>query len=229
MEIPICTPVITPAERAQALADPTFRLIETFGYVPGQAVQRFDLHLSRMQRSATAFGIAFDREQAVALVDGIAAEQPKRCRFTLAANGEFDVTLAEMPAAAQEWRFTIAPSILQSEDVFLQHKTTCRGVYDDARRRLPAGIDEYVFVNERGEVCEGTITNVVVVTADERWLTPARTTGCLPGVFRQSLLAQGRVSEAVISQHDLTQAQTIYLTNALRGLIVAKFVAPQDI
>ena len=37
--------------------------------------------------------------------------------------------------------------------------------YDAARAALPAGIDEGLFLNERGEVCEGTITNVFVDSA----------------------------------------------------------------
>lgn len=229
MEIPFCTGITTASERAQVMADPAFRLIETFGFRPDRGVARLELHLSRLGRSAAAFGIPYVPEQAVALIEGIVSGQPKRCRLTVAANGDLDLTLAAMPVAAQEWRFEVFPMRLQSADVFLQHKTTRRDVYDQARAALPAGIDEYVFLNERAEVCEGTITNIVVVTQDGAWLTPAVASGCLPGVFRQSLIATGRVTEAVLTQLDLTTAKEIYFTNALRGLIPAKHVPAKHV
>ena len=50
-----------------------------------------------------------------------------------------------------------------------------------------AGADEAVFANTRGQLCEGTGTNVVVAV-DGRLLTPTLAAGCLAGVTRELLL-----------------------------------------
>jgi 4-amino-4-deoxychorismate lyase len=88
---------------------------------------------------------------------------------------------------------------------------------------LPEGIHEWVFLNECGDVCEGTITNVVVTTPNGDRLTPPLASGCLPGVFRQSLLAEGTVNEVVLNLEDLREAKSITLVNALRGLLNARW------
>ncbi len=104
--------------------------------------------------------------------------------------------------------------------MWLGHKTTNRALYDQARAGLPVGIDELIFVNERGEVCEGTITNVFVQEGD-RLLTPPLASGLLPGVLRAELLDTGRAVEAVLTLPDLEHAEAIFCGNSLRGLIRA--------
>src|SRR3546814_9833273 len=44
--------------------------------------------------------------------------------------------------------------------------------------------DEVLLLNERGEVCEGTITNLFVEAETGQFLTPALSSGLLPGVLR---------------------------------------------
>ncbi len=197
------------------------RLIETFGYQPEQGIARLELHLARLARSAEALGFVCDLEAVRAAVAAIGGDAALRCRLTLDAGGEVEVTTAEMPAGVGRWVFRFAEERLESGDPYLQHKTTRRAMYDRWRGRLPEGVQEWVFLNERGEVCEGTITNVVVTMPDGARLTPPVASGCLPGVYRESLLAAGAVREAVLSVADLRAAERVVLTNSLRGEILA--------
>ena len=64
-------------------------------------------------------------------------------------------------------------------------------------RRLPAGVDEAVLLNERGEVCDGTITSVFVDRGGGL-VTPPLGCGLLPGVLRGEMLARGACREAVL-------------------------------
>ena len=41
-----------------------------------------------------------------------------------------------------------------------------------------------ILLNQRGEVCEGTITNIFVDIGEPVLVTPALTCGLLPGVLR---------------------------------------------
>ncbi|NRB19531.1 MAG: aminotransferase class IV [Rhodobacteraceae bacterium] len=203
-----------------------FRLIETFGYCPGQGIAHTALHIQRLQGSAAALGFDFDRHAVLQQMQGLTSDVRLRCRLTLGRAGDLELTTAPMPAKLALMRFVIATTRLHSGDALRRHKTTHREVFDRARAALPTGIDEAVLLNERDEVCEGTITNIVITTADGEQLTPPLTSGCLPGIYRQSRLNMGGLREAVLTLGDLQQAHSIYLVNALRGATRAIW-APQ--
>jgi len=75
------------------------------------------------------------------------------------------------------------------------------------------------FLNERGEVTEGSVTNVFIESAG-KFYTPPLSCGVLPGVFRARVLAKAvRASERVITLEDLRSAEAIYLCNSVRGWV----------
>ena len=119
------------------------------------------------------------------------------------------------PAAPPFLRASIVADTASTSDVFLRHKTTHRRAYEAAKTRSPH-VEEVLLVNERGELTEGTIGNIVLVL-DGRWVTPAATCGLLPGVFRRVLLERGSVVEDVLSPYDMQRADAAYLINSVRG------------
>ncbi|WP_319545046.1 aminotransferase class IV family protein [Ruegeria conchae] len=205
--------------------EPDFRLIETLAFRPGQGFVRLDRHLSRMARTAEKLGIAFDRASAHQTLENALRETSMRCRLTLDARGNFELTTGELAANPSVWRVGLADRRLSSSDIWLRHKTTRRAVYDKARAELLQGVDELLFLNEREELCEGTITNLFLTMPDGRQLTPSLYCGLLPGILREELLDNKQVSEAVLTLTDLQNAQSIYFGNSLRGLIRAELVA----
>ena len=170
-----------------------------------------------MGRTAAVLGYRFDADIALSLLHGLASLQPLRCRLALGA-GAMTLTTAPVPLTAPRWRVGIAAGRLSSADPWLAHKTTQRALYDDARANLPIGQDEWLFLNERGDVCEGAISTIFVTLSDGTGVTPPLSSGLLPGILRQTLLTQGYV-EQVIGLADLRHATEIHMGNALRGLI----------
>lgn len=213
MESPLCPP-----------DDPGFRLIETLGWHPDEGPLRAALHLARMARSATALGMPLDQIEARRLLDQITGPAPLRCRLTLTTRGALTLETAPLAAAAPLWRVAIHPERLDADDPWLRHKTTRRALYDRARAELPAGSDEWLFLNRTGQVCEGTITNIFADLGDSL-LTPPLASGLLPGILRAELLASDRAREAVLRPEDLRNARRLYCGNSLRGLIPATLVA----
>jgi 4-amino-4-deoxychorismate lyase len=140
-------------------------------------------------------------------------------RLTIGRLGDVDLTTAPLPRHPASWRLIVAPERLDPEDPRLRHKTTERGFYDRVRAALPTGVDEAIFLNTRGEVCEGSITNLFFDLGDGL-MTPPLACGCLPGVLRAELLASGRAREAILAEGDLRQAR-LWMGNSLRGLIAA--------
>ena len=212
MESPLCT-------AAELRSDPDFRLIETLGWRPGAGFGHLDRHLARMGRSAMALGIRFDAVAARELLESHVREQALRCRLTLDAQGQLDLTSAPLGAPATGWTLAIADDRLHSDNIWLRYKTTRRAQYDQARAALPEGVDELLFLNERGELCEGTITNLFLTLADGSKVTPPLASGVLPGIMRETLLSSGEVSERTLTLDDLQNAREIHMGNSLRGLI----------
>ena len=212
MESPLC-----PA--AELHSDPDFRLIETLGCRPGQGFGHLDRHLARMGRSAMALGIRFDAAAARALLEGHVGDEALRCRLVLDAQGRLDLTSAPLGAPAKGWMLAIAGERLQSDNIWLRYKTTRRAQYDQARAALPQGVDELLFLNERDELCEGTITNLFLTLADGEKVTPPLCSGVLPGILRETLLSSGEVTERTLTLDDLQNAREIQMGNSLRGLI----------
>ncbi len=200
------------------------RLIETFGWSRDAGAPRLAAHLDRMARSALAFGFPFDRAGAENRVAALTGQGALRCRLTLGAAGDLDLTTSPLPPSSPgPWRVAFHPARLRAGDPWLAHKTTNRALYDQARAALPEGVDELLFLNDRGEVCEGTITNLRLTLADGRHITPPLSSGLLPGIRRADWLLDG-AEETPVTPEMLAEATAITLGNSLRGDIPARLV-----
>lgn len=160
-----------------------------------------------------------------AALEAVEADRPKRLRLTVDAGGQVEVTLHEFTPEPEgrAWRLAVSETRLIATDPWLTVKSTERHLYDRTRAKLPEGVEEVIFLNSDGAVCEGTITNIFVDRGDGLE-TPSLSSGVLPGVLRASLIAEGRAREAVLTPEDLTGARALYVGNALRGLIPARLV-----
>lgn len=204
-----------------------FELIETMRWEPGGGFLRLERHLARLYGSAHVLGFRCDPEQiGDVLKDAIGdADTPRRVRLTLGAAGEAEATTQpyEPLPAHRTWTVRIARTRLVSTDPFVRHKTTRREVYMHARAEHQVHhTDEVLLLNERGDICEGTITNIFADMGDDALLTPALFCGLLPGVLRAALLDEGRAREAVLGPTDLMDAKRLFVGNSLRGLIPAR-------
>ncbi len=198
-------------------------LIETLRF-DGEFV-RLERHLDRMQRSAAFLSLPFDRMAAQRALDAAVmhAREALRVRLTLDEAGAFACTTAALGAAPARWTYALSPHRVSSADVLLRHKTTWRDFYDGEQARLAqaGGCDEALFRNERGELTEGSRSNIFLRRGD-MLLTPPLDCGLLDGVLRRELLQTGRCREAVLFPGDLESGGEILLGNSLRGLIRAE-------
>jgi len=200
---------------------PAFQLIETMLWE--KEFRLLPLHLDRLESSAAYFDFNFDREavlkQLRALSDSFEVGSSQRVRLLLDTNGEITLSNSELQTEPDSLRVKISEQSTSSTDVFLRHKTTQREFYNRALAAARAeGFDEVLFVNEKGELTEGAISNLFL-DREGKLLTPPLVCGLLPGVFRRHLLAtRTNTAERILTLADLQTADAVYLCNSVRGL-----------
>lgn len=202
--------------------DKPFALLESLLFDGAYAL--LDLHLARLQESADYFGYPFDRGRVMCQLDAAArayAGSALKVRLLLERAGSCHAESVPAPETRCV-RLGLATQAVDSQEVFLFHKTTNRAVYERARASC-ADCDDVLLWNERGEITESTVANVVL-ELDGSFITPPRTCGLLAGTFRAHLLATGRVSERVVTIEDLVRCTAIHLINSVRGWIPVEFV-----
>jgi len=231
--------------KARILSEPVpdFELLETMLWEPGRGFFLLDRHLDRLAGAAEYFGRPFDRKVMSERFRTVPGPQFRSChrrastplgiddnsgtadlaptillrvRVLLAADGSLRVETdpIELEADPTPVRLGLARESIDADDCFLYFKTTNRGVYERARASRP-DCDDVLLWNERGEVTESTIANLVA-KIDGDLVTPPLSSGLLAGTFRAELLDRGEISERVVRVEDLQRAEQLYLINSVQ-------------
>ena len=211
-------------------------LFETISITGGLA-QKLEAHLDRMQSSALALGISFNRLEAKSTIESACSSLGTgttfRLRLDLAVNGDLSVSIGDLKQLHEPVKIFWAKDILPGDtkmfsgDTALRHKMSNRSLYDLAWRvAVKLGGFDALFTNEQGFVTEGGRTSIFVKPqGSSEWLTPPLSAGILPGLMRATVLADPKrnAREANLTINDVSMADEIILTNALRGAIKAQF------
>ncbi len=202
---------------------PDFQLIESLRCQNG-ACTLLERHLMRLGASAEYFGFAFDLDETRQLINDHAARLSgvHKLRLLLSDDGALQISSEALQETYSALRVAFSPVRVDSEDIFRYHKSSRRELLDKARTNCPA-CDEVLFLNERGEVTEGSY-HTLVIKLDGVLLTPPLDSGLLPGVLREESLANGDISEKVLYPEQLLQAEELWLINSVRGWRRAQLV-----
>lgn len=140
---------------------------------------------------------------------------------SLLAHGDLPPNL---PSNIIQIRLDHAPT---TPSLFTKTKTTVRDQYEEARARSgipplmsPQGPNfEVLLIDKDNHILETSIYNVAFRRSG-RWLTPNAKYGCLPGVFRRFLLAEGLIDEDqndTIVVNDVKDGEYVILCNGAQG------------
>ena len=230
--IPLVTNTMARPKRAAHNEPTEFSLIETMLWRPEDGFVRLERHMMRLSRSADALGFRLPVKPKEALEEAVSGDIPLRVRLVSSFRGKVEVTTAPFEPLADGtiWRLRIARETqLDSNDPLYRHKTTRRVPYEAARAEFtPEEADEVLLLNERGELCEGTITNLFVEGPDGILITPQLSSGVLPGILRGELIRERKATNGVLKPADLTGIRKVFVGNSLRGLIPAELVVEAD-
>jgi para-aminobenzoate synthetase / 4-amino-4-deoxychorismate lyase len=172
-------------------------LIETLRVENGHPLL-LALHLDRMQSSAKALGIAFNRPLVERKVEGLLKEslhtpqgdKPEGLsllRLELPPDGDLQIRQQRIDPVTGPQKIFWAKdligeqvAIMKSSYRLLSHKVTARAQYDAAWRAAVArGGFDALFTNERGEVTEGGRSSIFVFV-NGAWITPPLRCGVPP-------------------------------------------------
>jgi para-aminobenzoate synthetase/4-amino-4-deoxychorismate lyase len=179
-----------------------------------------------MRHSAEYFNFTWDEHKVRQKLEELQRKYLLGCwrvRLLASKDGQLETqTTALISEPERVWRISLAEQPVDSSNRFLFHKTTHRPFYEQSLQERP-DCDDLIFFNERGEITESSIANVVIVKGREK-VTPARTAGLLAGTFRDELLAAGVISERVITKEDLKSADEVFLIDSVRKWMRAALV-----
>jgi len=83
------------------------------------------------------------------------------------------------------------------------------------------GIDEPIFLNLKGELAEGAVTNIFFIK-DEKIFTPKTECGLLNGIIRSYIIENYEVEETIIMPDQVNSFDEMFLTNSLMGIMPVK-------
>lgn len=204
---------------------PEFELLETLLWDGEADFFLLDRHLDRLSGSACYFGIPFCRNDCRMQLETCGrglGYKTSRVRLLIAENGSITISASDFGSSAilEPWRVALAVDPVDKTDIFLYHKTTSRNVYEQAKEAV-SGFDDVLLWNEKGEITESTIANIVMERNGKK-ITPPVECGLLAGVFRNYLLDYGDIEEGIITIDDIKNADKIWLINSVRKWVPAK-------
>jgi branched-chain amino acid aminotransferase len=194
-------------------------------------------HLRRLAASARVLGLAAPDDDVVrgAVASVVSANEAEiaglgRLRITYTGGvaplgsdrGDAVPTLVVAMAATSPWpdTTTIAtvPWTRNEGSALAGVKSTSYAENVVALQRAhELGASEALLANTRGELCEGTGTNVFVVV-DGQVLTPPLASGCLAGITRELVLEWFDATEQALPLDVLATADEVFLTSSTRNV-----------
>lgn len=204
--------------KAQILSDsqPEFSLLETMLWTPDEGYYLYKKHMDRLLDSAKYFDFDISGIKIQEQLEEAASNfhSPQRVRLLVDRNGNVKTESAVFLSKETLIPVHLANRPVNSENTFLFHKTTQREVYENARADL-SDYDDVLLYNERGEVTEFTIGNLVL-ELDGQLVTPPIECGLLAGTFRAYLLETNQVIEKIVPIQRLKDCTKYYRINSIR-------------
>jgi len=221
-----------------------YSLFETMRAYSGR-IFRLERHLERLSTSAKLLGLplnAFVIEKAC--YDTLKANNLKEARIRLTVSiGEGEavpdlpkhpkptvlvIATSYIPPSAETYRNgykALVSALRQNSQSPLSRLKSANYLNNVLARReaRAAGADEAILLNEQGFLCEGSTSNIFLVSKGTL-ITPGEESGCLPGVTRQVVMelvqALGiSLVEREVRLEELLRADEAFLTNSIMELM----------
>ncbi|MDU4838827.1 MAG: aminotransferase class IV, partial [Streptococcus salivarius] len=176
-------------------------------------------HIKRLQESSRYFDYPFNAEKAhyqvEALCQSLDLDTDYRLKLSLKKDGELKFEHSQLT--------NLSDDFCQARLVEQRHPLDSPYAFFKTSYRPHLSIEphEQIYYNHEGQLLETSIGNIVLKIEDQLYTPPVHL-GLLNGIYRQSLIADNKLKEKVLTVKDMEQAQAIYGCNAVRGLYELK-------
>ncbi|MGL5860694.1 MAG: aminotransferase class IV [Phycicoccus sp.] len=239
-------PALSPVDHGVTVGDGGFETAK----VMGGRVFAMSRHLARMDRTLAGLGLpAPDHERVREGVDAVLGAAPMdfgRVRWTVTAGlgplgsdrGDspltYIVTAVDQPRPGPHGRVVGVEWVRNERSATAGLKTTSYAENVVALRHAKQhGAEEAILANTRGELCEGTASNVFVVTGG-LLRTPPLSSGCLAGITRELVLEWCRADGLDVVEESLpfgvlAEAEEVFITSSVRDVYPVSVVDGREV
>jgi para-aminobenzoate synthetase/4-amino-4-deoxychorismate lyase len=202
----------------------SFKLIETLLWEPGKGYFLLPHHLDRLSSSAQYFNFNCVKVSIVKALEKLSKNFKDGYRYKIKIlndkYGKIKTSFSRINSDTKIAKVRFFDKKISSSNIFLYHKTTNRILYDEEYKRWSEkGYFDVIFMNERNQVTEGAISNIIIKKG-AFYYTPPIECGLLNGIYRRYLLEKNSfpLIEKILYREDIKDADEIYMVNSVRGM-----------
>ena len=184
-----------------------------------QRTVAWDRHYARMQKAANKVLISIPAKIDIDLAIEVILKDEigrNRLRVVCLGDGGWFLTLQPVAEIAESISLTRFPYVRDTKALLAGVKSLS---YADSitaiRHAENLGFDDSIFLNEKDEVVETGLANLLLLTKDG-WRTPEIASGCLPGVTRELIMLWFGVKESKVFYTDLLESKAVFTTSSMR-------------
>lgn len=217
--------ILTAGTLPQPVADKA--LLETM-YWENNGIALWPYHYARLQNSFLKSGYNAQLPDEALLLNEIGKTiqandiTEAKIRFIINTDGrQLFFWIAAIPYHHNDipFRLCFAEDVVKIAGPFSGIKYHERSIYERAMQQAKhKACDDAILLNQFGRIAETTIANIFWKQGN-RTFTPPLSEGCVAGVYRQFYIDNNNVQESPLTTETLLNADEIFLTNALRGII----------
>lgn len=202
---------------------PWHGVFETIRVIDGVPLFMDD-HLAELERAMEALGLEtdFDFDQARAELP----PQSGRWRWVVTRQETRAFFVEEPPASSDPVALSVSPVRVGSCNWDARFKTL--SYLSHAQALKTAMTPEVILLNEYGHIASGARSNIFW-RKDDRFFTPSRDSGCRRGVVSTFVLRRRNVKIGPFPSGDLLEADEIFLTNSMRGIVSVNELKGRDL
>ena len=190
-------------------------------------------HLNRMEKAADFLGLGSSRQRGLTeekieeyldMYD-ISLKKHEALKVILSAENMF-FQMRNNPYVEESYtqglRAEISKVRRNETSPLVYHKTLNYGdCILEKRAAMASGIHEMIFINTKGQISEGTVSNIFFVRKNIVY-TPQLSCGLLPGILRSYIMERFPVTETIIYPDELVYYDECFVTNSLMGIMPVK-------
>ncbi|MEY3148927.1 MAG: hypothetical protein RL029_201 [Actinomycetota bacterium] len=202
---------------AWLMGDGAFETIRTYQGKPFA----IEDHLGRLQNSLARLQIEAPESNLILKgVDSVIAANPHlqtgRLRITVFSDGQLLIShLPHVVNTAPAKLMRYPDTKFSGYSISGTKSTSYAENFRALRLAQSNGYDDCVFINEKDEVVESSMANILWLK-EGAWHTPRTTGGALPGVTRALLIENFGVQESTLVESDLPKVESLALVSSLR-------------